>query len=399
MNRVRKQRLILYTLSITLAGFILLFGFRQLPIGIGGGDFRAYWSTSHLLVQGQDCSDDSLLLAIQNNETRWPRDYPMRIWNPPWVSAWFLPLASLNFQPATQIWLLINIVLLLTSIFLAGRLFTNETRQLRLLLLLALGAILFPSSIVTIFMGQVNLLVLAGLILFLWLLRNRHDLGAGVALSLTLVKPHLIYLALLIILLVVLRERRWKVVIGFGLALLLAIGVVLLRRPSFIFECLASTGSGNLLAWHTPTLTTYLQVTTGWSWLRIAGLFLMPLAIWFWFRFRDRLPFLVMIDLAVIASVITTPFAWSYDFVVLLLPLMHCWSWLVAGEINRLQTALIVTSTSAMYLVYYYQRIRTPNELYFFWIPLVIAAIYFWTWRSVKNRKLTGSYGPGDGQL
>ncbi|MFW5942905.1 MAG: hypothetical protein ACOCXI_13980, partial [Chloroflexota bacterium] len=40
--------------------------------------------------------------------------------------------------------------------------------------------------------------------------------------------------------------------------------------------------------------------------------------------------------------------------------------------------ALVVT-----YVAYYYQRIATPSELYFFWVPVVIAVIYGWVaWRT-----------------
>jgi len=386
-----RHKLLLYTLAIPIAGFILLISLRQLPSAIGRGDFRAYWSTSYLLFQGQNCADDSLLLDIQNSKTGWPRDYPMRIWNPPWVTAWFLPLAFLNFQLATRIWLLINITLVLMCIFLSWRMFIDQAKDKRRLWLLALGAILFPSTIVAIFMGQVNLLVLAGLVLFLWLTRNGHDIGAGVALSLTMVKPHLIYLALPIILLAVLMERRWIIILGFGASLFFSLAIVFFQRTSFIQECLTITGSSNLSSWQTPTLTTFLQVSLGLWWMRIIGLFLMPIAVLLWLHFRDSLSFLIMLDLAIIVSVITSPFGWSYDFVVLLLPLMHLWSWLLTGKFNRLETLLLVVVTVSMYLIYYYQRVQTPNEMYFFWLPMIIGGLYFWTLRRLKDRKLAGT--------
>jgi len=386
MKATRRYQVILYALAIPVALFILMVSLRQLPSSIGRGDFRAYWSTSYLLLDDQSCSNDTRLLEIQNSETGWPRDYPMRTWNPPWLSAWLLPLALLNFELATQIWLLINIALVLMSIVLARRLFLGQNQDKRALWLFTLGVILFPSTIVAILMGQVNILVLAGLTLFLWLYLAGHDAAAGVALSLTLVKPHLIYLALLIILVVILKDRRWKVVLGFGAAILISTAIVLLLRPSFILECLASTGSGNLLSWQTPTLTTILQLSLGWWWLRIIGVLLVPLAIFFWFRYRNSIPFLVIIDLAVIASIITSPFGWSYDFVVLLLPMMHIWSWLFLNRIKRLEMLLILAITFLMYLAYYYQRVQAQNDLYFFWIPLVIAGLYLWTWYRVQEQ-------------
>jgi len=97
---------------------------------------------------------------------------------------------------------------------------------------------------------------------------------------------------------------------------------------------------------------------------------------------------LVIIDLAVIASIITSPFGWSYDFVVLLLPMMHIWSWLFSRGIKRREVLLILVINFLIYFAYYYQRIQTRSELYYFWIPLAIAGLYLWTWRRVQDRDL-----------
>jgi hypothetical protein len=82
---------------------------------------------------------------------------------------------------------------------------------------------------------------------------------------------------------------------------------------------------------------------------------------------------------AVLLSIITMPFGWSYDFVLLLFPLTQLWAWLIPGLRPYWKTAAIILALIAIFLIFYWQRLQIPSELYFFWIPLAIAALYFYT--------------------
>lgn len=95
-------------------------------------------------------------------------------------------------------------------------------------------------------------------------------------------------------------------------------------------------------------------------------------------------------QIGVLASIITMPFGWSYDFVVLLLPLMQILVWLVMKDLVVGERLALIVALLATYVVYFFQRIATPSELYFFWVPLVIAVIYGWmAWRWASESVLT----------
>lgn len=241
-----------------------------------------------------------------------------------------------------------------------------------------IGCHFFPSTIVALLFGQVNILVFTGLVGFLFFYARNQDVLAGLSLAFTMTKPHLVYLALPIIVLFMIRERRWCALVAFSLMLIGSTAVVFLLRPTFLGEYLASNTGGNLFAWETATLTTYLSLTLGLPWVRLIGVLLVPGIMVAWFFWCDKLTMLLWVEITVLLSVITMPFGWSYDYVVLLLPLCQILAWLLMSIVTKREAALISIILLIMYGLYYYHRVITPSELYFFWVPLVIAGIYGW---------------------
>jgi hypothetical protein len=91
------------------------------------------------------------------------------------------------------------------------------------------------------------------------------------------------------------------------------------------------------------------------------------------------------VDASLILSIITAPFAWSYDFVVLLIPLANS---LVRFIENRSIIAIFafITILTSANIVSYYQRLQSTNDVDYVWIPLLIAVLYAWANFSLKRR-------------
>jgi hypothetical protein len=374
-SRLLKIPIVFGLITFFLVGFYLI----DLPQNMGALDFRAYWSASYLLSQSENFSDDQLLFQVQKEFVGLDEDFPMKTWNPPWVLIWVLPYAVLSFSLATKLWLLTNILLLVFGIMAAWQLVIESQSRLKSWVWLPLlAAILFPSTIVAMLFGQVNLLVFAGLAGFLFFYYRNQNVLAGLSLAFTMTKPHLVYLALPIIFLFIIRERRWLVLIVYSLTLIVSTAVVFLLRPTFMAEYLSSTIGGNLFAWEAATLTTYLSIAWGWPWVRVIGLLLAPVLMFAWLFWRHRLNMLLWVEVTVLLSVITMPFGWSYDYVVLLLPMCQIFAWLLIPIVKKPEAILISSFLLMMYVLYYYQRVVSPSELYFFWVPLIIASIYGW---------------------
>ena len=65
---------------------------------LGRADFLGYWSAAYLLSQGENFSDDELMLQTQTEITNWDRGFPIKSWNPPWLLAWLLPFTIVGFD-------------------------------------------------------------------------------------------------------------------------------------------------------------------------------------------------------------------------------------------------------------------------------------------------------------
>jgi hypothetical protein len=348
-----------------------------LPARIGVFDFRAYWTASYLLGRGENFADEALIFQVQKEQTGLSHDWPVMTWNPPWLLAMLLPYTLVSFRQASWWWLITNVTLLFIASVMVWQTHAKTERARWLFWLGSLLSFSFSFTLVAFIAGQVNILLVAGLAGFIYFWYQDRPWLAGMSLVFTLVKPHLVYLALPLILLELGLRRQWRAWAGFVAFLVVLTVVAFWLRPSFVADYGQSVAGAGLLQWQTPTLGGALAALFGWHWAKAMGLFLLPVAIYLWWRGRERTTMADLVDVTLIVSIITAPFGWSYDYVVLLLPLLRLAVWLVEGEIERLVALVLVASYMAGIGYSYYQRIFTAGELYFFWMPLLVAALYF----------------------
>ncbi len=340
---------------------------------LGIGDFQAYWSASRLLSTAQNFADPDLLLAIEREHTGWTRDYAMVTWNPPWLLVLLLPYALLPFPEAAGLWLLTNVTLIFVASVMVWKVVEGPWRGWVAPIL----TLVFAPALVGLSVGQVVSLVYFGLAGFLFFERRDRPLWAGACLALTLVKPHLVYVTLPVILLELAYQRRWRVWAGLAGALALSF-VAFLLRPTLLADYAGLTSGAHLLAWQTPTLGGFLELVFGWRWSKLMGLVVLPLALIAWWQRRGRLDVLATANVTLILSVPTAPFGWGYDALVLVLPILQVFAWVFDGRLERRESAAVVALIAAADIVSYRLRLVVLNEVYYFWLPLVVAGLYGW---------------------
>lgn len=356
-----------------------------LPPRIGQIDFPAYWSASYLLLRGENFGDPTRLLEIEKTLTTWPETYPMVTWNPPWLLVVLLPYTFVPFERAAWWWMLTNITLVSLSAVMLWQTQTTTVSARRWVQWAPVWAFAFAPTLTALIAGQVNLMVLAGIAGYLFF-RQRQQYGwSGILLALTMVKPHLVYLTVPLVLYVELQQRHWRVLAGFLGTLGMLTLVVFLRRPTFLFDYAMAVEGGRLFGYVTPTLGGILALLSGWDGWKVSGAALLPLTIWYTHRVKTfNVPRLVEVTLMM--SIITAPFGWSYDFVILLVPLFAIFGWMAEGTLARNQVILIGGLMVLADALIFYQRVASPPESYFFWIPLVIAGFYAWI---LARRRMT----------
>lgn len=200
--------------AVALAALVTLFGYnviqyvslvfktpRQL-------DFYVFYLAPRIgLAQGwaQMYNPDRFLPALAAQTGNW-----LPYLNPP-VFAWLiLPLSLLPYELALAFW---N-TLILACLVLTWRLIVPGTLPQRLALLLAALA-LYPVML-GLALGQVTMLVLAAVALAYRLLRLNRPLLAGLVLALIAIKPQAAFLVPLALL----AARRYRLCVGFALAII-----------------------------------------------------------------------------------------------------------------------------------------------------------------------------------
>lgn len=142
---------------------------------------------------------------------------------PPVVAWTVAPLSRLDLEPAFAVWGLVNLALLGAVMALLWRVTEEAPRSLRVTLLGAFACSI-PVVANAVF-GQVDLVVVAALLLGFVFMRDEQPIAAGSALAMGVVKPHL----LLGVILLLLMRRQWR-----ALASLSAVGGAIVVVPALL---------------------------------------------------------------------------------------------------------------------------------------------------------------------
>jgi len=353
-------------------------------IEIGKGDFIAYSSASHLLSEGKNPYDLPTLLSVER-EIGWTPEYPFVAWNPPWLHLLLLPYAWLPFTKAVSLWLVTNIALIYICSVSLWRLFSTRKGQ-RWWWVAPLVAFTFPPTLVTLTSGQINTFVLLGIVGSVFFITRGRDSLAGLMLFLTTVKPQLVYIFLPAALLWLAMERRWASFITFGATLLAALSFLFWRLPSWLGSYLTTMRSP-LLRWETPTIGGIVSHYLGTELAKYLWIIVLPFVLYLLLLNKEQLDIRTTTSMILLVSLPTSIFGWSYDQVILIFPLMQMAVWVVEGELEIAHASLVVFSLVLYDAVMLYLRIaQTPNELYYFWVPIAMTMTYLYSLVKICRR-------------
>jgi hypothetical protein len=314
-ERVRTARLAAIVLVLLVAGaaaarsnlyyqatdfFCLYHGARSLVVGHDPYD-EAWWKE----VTGGLYPDPSGHLV--------PSSCPGRYGYPLWTAVVMLPIGALPIELAASAWMAISLGAALAGAWLAWLAVRGPARLAPLYAILLVTA--QPLWLLVIY-GQITgvMLGLAGLFA---MLVARGRAAAGAALAGLALKPQTVALAIPAIALRALALRRWRllaVAIGTGAAMVV---VPMLFLPGWIFEWLDELVVRRArVAVFLPTAWGFAADVLGNA--ALGALLVAAVAIGCWLLVRrSRVDDIGLFALTLPLSLFATPYAWSYDFLVL----------------------------------------------------------------------------------
>jgi hypothetical protein len=345
--------------------------------GAPADDYVEYWAAGRLNLSGGNPYAADQLLPLERAAGR--KTEVLLMWNPPWTLALAMPLALFSYPVSHLIWVILSVVMILVATDWTWSLFGGSTQKRWLA---AVIAFTFLPTFHALRIGQISPILLLGIVGFLHFESNKRFWLAGAFAALLAIKPHLLYLVCISILVWSVRRRRWGILSGGAIVLFSATLTAVMFNPHVIYQYLSAIRAGSPLVWMTPTFGSLLTKLFGRerTWLAflpmMAGLFWLGLyalrnrADWMW---ADRIPLLLLV------SVVTAPFGWSYDQVVLIPVLLHAMIQLFA-TCRRLIMYSAIISYLAIDIAAFAFHARF-NDFWLIWLAPVLLIWYLFAQR------------------
>jgi len=304
-------------LGICLAA-ILVYVVRSshLQANLGKRDSIEYWAVGQLLIHHQNPYDPARIFDLERSQG-YSEKQPLVLLTPPWSLFMVLPMGLTNAFSAWLIWISASLGCLVVAMRICWTMYADQTIPRTVFLLVGYTFAPVPACLVA---AQMGLLLLLGVVLFLKLETSRPFL-AGAALIFPFAKPHLLSFFWLALLVWVFARKKYAVAAGFLTAFLVA-NIISLKFDFTIFHNYramlsqtpvqsmfipALSGVLRLIFFRRFFWVQFIPMTLGFVWC--AWFLWVKRSTWNW---RTHGPALMVV------SVLTAPYAWMTDEVVLL---------------------------------------------------------------------------------
>ena len=317
------QKITRWMVCTIFAFIVLVYAFTR-PLR----DFVEYWTAAHLVVTHQNPYSIPSMLELQR-AVGWKEELPLIPLNPPWALAFVAPLAvTKSYALAWLGWFVVMAAAIGAGSWMLMELYFREARIPDISDTIAyrcLFAFTFFPTLLCLEFGQIAPFVFLGVVGFLYFEHRSRPALAGIFLSLTLVKPQLVYLVWLSLLFRTIQLRRWRPLVCAIMSFLAMSGVAVAFDHRIFFEYwdlargpYPHLYASGVLAVLRKALVRYdtfwlqfLPLAAGLLWW--AAMWKKKRATWNWV---DRMPVLVT------ASLLTSAWGFLFDQTLLAIPVI-----------------------------------------------------------------------------
>ncbi|MBV9624965.1 MAG: DUF2029 domain-containing protein [Acidobacteria bacterium] len=374
----RFYRVLVAVALTSLLGYFLFTHSREIKKSVTVRDSLAYWAAGHLLIERQN-PYDSLAVFQLERQSGYVAERPLVLRTPPWSLFMVVILGFLNPFWSWVLWIAVTLGCLITGMRLGKTLYSAQSVPENLLSIVGYTFAPVPACLVS---GQMGLVLMLGIVLFLWWEADRPFL-AGAALILPFAKPHLLVLFWIALFFWIILRRKLAIALGFALALAVASLFPLVLDPDIFRHYHEMLQSASIQREFIPALSGVVRLIffRQMFWMQFIPMLAALLwgALFFWRRSsawswpQDGPALLV-------ASVLTTPYAWLADETVLLPAMLQAVAFVHQSRSElkiRTRIALgIYAFLNLLLLLILRSRIPFSTGIYF-WSSLVWFFFYF----------------------
>lgn len=290
-------------------------------------DFIEYWTAAHILSNhGNPYSLNEMYQAQRS--LGWSQTAPLMFLSPPWTLGLVLPLGLTNsYGFAWMVWVAALAGVVALSSYLLMEVYFAELRIPEVsdtALYRSLFAFTFYPVLLSFRFAQTSPLLLLGLAGFLYFETRSRRFLAGALLSLTLVKPQLLYLVWIALFFSSFQQRRWKILVSAiaTIGVLTAFGLLL--DPYAVREYLELASGPYPRVIPSGIVFPIRKLLGGGAfWVQFVPLFLgLSWFAWYWRKHRKEWSWAERLPQVVTASVLTSTYGWLFDQAVLVVPVI-----------------------------------------------------------------------------
>jgi hypothetical protein len=394
MNNFRSQawyRIILWL--ILLGGIFILWQLskslltnsQSIPID----DFTHYWAAGKLNLSGDNPYSTNLVQNLRNS-IHGQEANPEKIcisYTPPWSLILLMPFGLLQYSISRLLWFLVSVGLLIFSVNKIWQLYSGSQKYIWMAWLIAFA---FSPTLTQLRKGQIVIWAVVGISGFLWQVeRKENDWLAGIYPTLLLVKPHLTYLFWPALLLWSFQQRRWKLLIAFLITFVSVLSFAIAFNSNVLQEYILGVAENSPLEWFTASLSNHLRLWLGYEliWLQfIPALFGLGWLLFFWFKHRHKWDWLENMPIILLISLLTAPFAWTDDHIILIIPILAIFAHFSNQKIQK--STLIVVFLLILINIVELVSHKFFDESHFYWLATVLLLWYiFARWLQTKDEQ------------
>jgi hypothetical protein len=373
----RLARIAFVSAATALVAVFVALSSAGLRANVTKRDSIAYWTAARFLLNHQNPYNPAAVLQLER-EQGYADSKPLVLRTPPWSLFLVLPLGLLSAVWAWVAWIGLLLACLMVSLRIVWKVYGDNGAPPSMFWLVGYLFAPVPACLVA---GQIGLVLLLGVALFLWL-EPKHPFLAGTVLILPFAKPHLLAPAWLVLGFWVIGKRKWALASGFATALAAATALALFLDPEVFQHYRAMLQEAAIGSEFIPALSGVLRLLFFRSrfWVQFIPLALALIwSTWFYVSHQEEWRWRLHGPALMVVSVLVTPYAWFTDEVVLLPAILQVVVW-ACNDRHRLTwkpkiAGIVFACLNALLLLILRSKVPFSTGIYF-WSSLVWFAWY-----------------------
>jgi len=339
-------------------------------------DFAPFWLAGNLTANGQSPYDASIWAdGYARNDVGKMLDHSFLYPLP--LAFFFVPLGLLSLRTAHVLWVALTLFIIFGTA-LSLSLTRHSLKSKRLLPFILIGVFFFRPAALSVTTGHISGLLLAVLAGSLFLFEKQKSFWGGVLLAFMALKPNLGMILIPLLLIWIIRRKDVPAVLGLASAALFMLAAGFLYDPHWLSSYL-QVGSGKLAqtfgfsptVWGLAHLICDQHLFCTLAAGGTGSVILAGLVLWALMRLPIATP-INTFSLCIVLTLLITPYTWTYDQLLLLIPVSAVIFFWGERKSGFLPAALFFPILDLLAVLLLFFNTRLQVEILNGLIPLVV---------------------------